>query len=98
LRSVRDESLKVEVLRAGRQMDWGGVRTDVIAPPPGAPISEINDNLVAILLTYGMAPRTLGRRRRGEGGLQGEQLLREALNGHQGLKVQTSLNYGFAAG
>src|SRR5215207_8953641 len=27
---------KVEVLRAGRQMDWGGVRTDAIASPPGS--------------------------------------------------------------
>jgi competence protein ComEC len=29
--------------------------TDVIAPPPGEPFSEANDNAVAILLTYGMA-------------------------------------------
>jgi len=28
LRGVRDEGLKVEVLRAGIQMDWGGVRAD----------------------------------------------------------------------
>jgi beta-lactamase superfamily II metal-dependent hydrolase len=55
LRGVRDEGLKVEVLRAGRQMDWGGVRTDVIAPPPGELFSETNDNSVAILLTYDAA-------------------------------------------
>ncbi len=55
MRGVRDEGLKVEVLRAGRQMDWGGVRADVIAPPPGELFSETNDNSVAILLTYGTA-------------------------------------------
>ena len=51
MRGVRDKGLKVEVLRAGRQMDWGGV----IAPPPGELFSETNDNSVAILLTYGAA-------------------------------------------
>jgi competence protein ComEC len=55
LRGVRDEGLKVEVLGAGRQMDWGGVRADVIAPPPGELFSETNDDSVAILLTYGAA-------------------------------------------
>jgi competence protein ComEC len=44
--------LKVEVLRAGRRLEWGGVRTDVIAPPPGELLSETNDNSVALLLTY----------------------------------------------
>ena len=33
----------------------GGVRADVIAPPPGELYSETNDNSVAILLTYGTA-------------------------------------------
>jgi competence protein ComEC len=33
----------------------GGLRADVIGPPPGELYSETNDNLVAILLTYGMA-------------------------------------------
>jgi len=28
LRSVRDEGLKVEVLRAGYRMDWGGVQAE----------------------------------------------------------------------
>jgi hypothetical protein len=28
LRSVRDEGLKVEVLRAGYRTDWNGVRAD----------------------------------------------------------------------
>jgi competence protein ComEC len=32
-----------------------GVQADVIAPPPGELYSETNDNLVAILLTYGTA-------------------------------------------
>jgi competence protein ComEC len=53
LRAVRDEGSKVEVVRAGRRMDWGGVRADVIAPPPGELFSETNDNSVAILLSYG---------------------------------------------
>jgi competence protein ComEC len=44
--------LKVEVLRAGRRLEWGGVRTDVIAPLPGELLSETNDNSVALLLTY----------------------------------------------
>jgi competence protein ComEC len=55
LGGVRDEGLKVEVLRAGYRMDWGGVRADVIAPPPGELFSETNDNSVAILLSYGQA-------------------------------------------
>ncbi len=55
LRGVRDEGSKVEVVRAGRRMEWGGVRADVIAPPPGELFSETNDNSVAILLTYGTA-------------------------------------------
>ena len=56
-----DVGSKVEVLRAGRQMDWGGVRTDVIAPPPDGLFSETNDNSVAILLTYGTARVLLAR-------------------------------------
>ena len=58
LRGVRDEGAKTEVLRAGMLMDWGGVRADVIGPPTdleGGLFSEINDNSVAILLTYGTA-------------------------------------------
>ena len=58
LRGVRDEGARTEVLWAGALMDWGGVRTDVIAPPTdaeGGLFSEINDNSVAILLTYGTA-------------------------------------------
>jgi len=58
LRGVRDEGAKTEVLRTGMLMDWGGVRADVIGPPTdteGGLFSEINDNSVAILLTYGTA-------------------------------------------
>jgi competence protein ComEC len=55
LRGVREEGSRVEVVRAGRQLDWGGVRADVIAPPPGELFPETNDNSVAILLTYGTA-------------------------------------------
>jgi competence protein ComEC len=55
LRGVGYEGSKVEVVRAGRRMDWGGVQADVIGPPPGELYSETNDNSVAILLTYGMA-------------------------------------------
>jgi competence protein ComEC len=55
LRGVRDEGAALEVVRAGRRMDWGGVQADVIGPPPGELFSEINDNSVAILLTYGTA-------------------------------------------
>ncbi len=55
LRGARDEGSELEVVRAGRRMDWGGVQADVIAPPPGELFSETNDNSVAILLTYGTA-------------------------------------------
>ena len=55
LRGVRDEGSRVEVVRSGYRMDWGGVRADVIAPPPGELFSETNDNSVAILLSYGTA-------------------------------------------
>jgi competence protein ComEC len=55
LRGVRDEGSKVEVVRAGRRLEWGGVRADIIAPPPGELFPETNDNSVAILLTYGTA-------------------------------------------
>jgi competence protein ComEC len=58
LRGVGDEGAKTEVVRAGMVMDWGGVRADVIGPPTdleGGLFSEINDNSVAILLTYGTA-------------------------------------------
>lgn len=58
LRGVRDEGAQTEVLRAGMLMDWGGVRADVIGPPTdleGGLFTEINDNSVAILLTYGTA-------------------------------------------
>ncbi len=55
LRGVRDEGSEVEVVRSGRRLEWGGVRADVIAPPPGELFSETNDNSVAILLSYGSA-------------------------------------------
>ena len=58
MRGVGDEGARTEVLRAGMVMDWGGVRADVIGPPTdleGGLFSEINDNSVAILLTYGTA-------------------------------------------
>jgi competence protein ComEC len=55
LRGVRDEGSKVEQVRTGYRMDWGGVRAEVIAPPPGELFSETNDNSVAILLSYGTA-------------------------------------------
>jgi len=66
-----------DVLRAG------GALAYVIAPPPGELFSETNANSVAILLSFGMVRVLLGRRRRGgRGGLHGEPLLHEALNGH----------------
>ena len=55
LRGVRDEGSKVQEVRTGYRMDWGGVQADVIAPPPGELFSETNDNSVAILLTHGTA-------------------------------------------
>ncbi len=55
LRGVRDEGSRVEEVRAGYQMDWGGARVDVIAPPPDKLFSETNDNSVGILLTLGTA-------------------------------------------
>ena len=55
LRGVRDEGSRVQVVRSGYRMDWGGVQADVIAPPPGDLFSETNDNSVAILLSYARA-------------------------------------------
>ena len=58
LRAARDEGSDLEVVRAGMQMDWGGVQADVIAPPTdaeGGLFSETNDNSVGVLLTYGAA-------------------------------------------
>ena len=52
---MRYEGSKVEVVRAGRRLDWGGVRAEVIAPPPGELFFETNDNSVAILLSYATA-------------------------------------------
>ncbi len=53
LRAVRDEGSKVEEVRAGKRMDWGSARADVISPPPDKLFSETNDNSVGILLTFG---------------------------------------------
>jgi competence protein ComEC len=33
----------------------GGIKSEVVGPPPGELFSETNDNSVAILLTYGTA-------------------------------------------
>jgi competence protein ComEC len=55
LRGVRGEGLKVEVVRTGRRLNWGGVRADVMVSPPGELFPETDDNSVAILLTYGTA-------------------------------------------
>ncbi len=58
LRGVREEGAKLNVTRNGDQMDWGGVEADVIGPPTdteGGLFTEINDNSIAILLTYGTA-------------------------------------------
>jgi competence protein ComEC len=55
LRGVREEGSEMQEVRAGYRMEWGGVRADVIAPPPGELFSETNDNSVAILLSYGTA-------------------------------------------
>jgi competence protein ComEC len=55
LRAAREEGSRFEVVRAGRLLEWGGVRTDVVGPPPGELFSETNDNSVALLLTYGTA-------------------------------------------
>ncbi len=54
LRAVREEGLRLTAVRAGHRMDWGGVRVDVVNPPPEL-FSESNDNSVAVLLTYGAA-------------------------------------------
>lgn len=55
LRGVRDEGSKVEEVRAGAVRDWGGVRVDVLGPPPGELFSETNDNSIGLLLTFGSA-------------------------------------------
>jgi len=55
LRGVQDEGSNVNEVRAGARMDWGGVRVDVLGPPPGELFTETNDNSVGLLLTYGSA-------------------------------------------
>ncbi|MGH3089905.1 MAG: ComEC/Rec2 family competence protein [Rubrobacteraceae bacterium] len=62
LRSVQDEvqseGAAFEEVRAGMQMDWAGVRVDVINPPSdaeGGLFGESNDNSVGLILTYGTA-------------------------------------------
>ncbi|QYJ16246.1 ComE operon protein 3 [Rubrobacter xylanophilus DSM 9941] len=61
LRAVRDEEgVEVERVRAGHRTEWGGVRVDVLNPPPGGFFSSSNDNSVALLLTYGRARVLLG--------------------------------------
>jgi competence protein ComEC len=58
LRGVRQEDSQIEVVRAGRRLDWGGLKAYIIAPPTeaeGGLFSETNDNSVAILLRYGAA-------------------------------------------
>lgn len=58
LRAVRDKGVKTTKVRAGYQMDWGGVQADVLGPPTdadGGLVSNSNDNSVALLLTYGPA-------------------------------------------
>lgn len=58
LRAARAEGSEVEVVRAGRLLDWGGVRADIIAPPTdveGGLFPETNDNSVGILLSHGTA-------------------------------------------
>ena len=58
LRAVRDKGVRTTKVRAGDQMDWGGVRANVLAPPTdaeGGLSSNSNDNSVALLLTYGPA-------------------------------------------
>ncbi|BBL80467.1 hypothetical protein RxyAA322_23210 [Rubrobacter xylanophilus] len=61
LRAVRaEEGVEVERVRAGHRTEWGGVRVDVLNPPPGGFFSGSNDNSVALLLTYGRARVLLG--------------------------------------
>lgn len=58
LSAVRDEGSEVVESRAGMQMDWGGTKANVIAPPTdaeGGLFSETNDNSIGILLTHGSA-------------------------------------------
>lgn len=58
LRGVQDEGSEVHVVRTGYLMDWGGVRVEAIGPPTdaeGGLFPEINDNSIALLLTYGSA-------------------------------------------
>ena len=58
LRAVRDKGVKTTKVRAGYQIDWGGVEADVLGPPTeadGGLVSNSNDNSVALLLTYGPA-------------------------------------------
>lgn len=55
LRRIRDKKAEVIEARTGLQMDWGGAKAIVLAPPPGALSGESNDNSVAVLLTFGSA-------------------------------------------
>ena len=79
----RDRLAVFDRFRDGRRPMQGGYRIDVIGPPTdaeGGLFSEINDNSVAILLTYGTARHPARQRRRSVGGAHGEQHLHEAVS------------------
>ncbi len=63
--------------------------------PPGELFSETNDNSVAILLNYGSARVLLADHAEARR-VHGERFVHEALNGHQGLKLQNKLSQGSA--
>jgi hypothetical protein len=97
LRDVRDEGSKVEVVRAGRRLDWGGVQTDVIAPPPGNSFPRPTTTLCGYPpdLWYGSRPAR--RRRRGQGGgVHGERPLHRPSDRHQRLETTHTLSQGSA--
>jgi hypothetical protein len=88
----------VEEVRAGYRMEWGDVRADVIAPPPGKLFSETNDNSVAILLSYSTARVLLAGDAEGrkEEYMAGGPLHR-ATDRHQRSETTHSLSQGSAS-
>jgi len=58
LRAARNERADFSEVHAGMGMEWGGVRVDVINPPPASGeglFENSNDNSVGVILTYGTA-------------------------------------------
>jgi beta-lactamase superfamily II metal-dependent hydrolase len=75
----------------------GGVRADVIAPPPGELFRETNDNSVAILLSYGTARVLLAGDEEGREEYMAGGPLHRATDRHQRSETTHSLSQGSAS-